>query len=61
MESTSLMSRTTKLLMLKVVKIKKVKPSGSGENTMERIKDGLSYTLEERKIRRKLEWTVALV
>jgi hypothetical protein len=39
------MSRTKRLLMLKVVKTKKVKPSGSGKDTMERTRDGEFYTL----------------
>jgi hypothetical protein len=34
-ESTSLMSRTTKLLILREVKMQKVKPSGSGKSTMD--------------------------
>jgi hypothetical protein len=42
--------RTTRSLMLKVVKIKKVKPSGLGKHTKDSIRNGLFSIL---KIRRK--------
>jgi hypothetical protein len=47
-DNTSLMSKTIRHLMLKEEKMQKVKPSGSGEDTMVSTRDGELYILTRR-------------
>jgi hypothetical protein len=60
LENTLSMSRTIRLLMLKVVKIKKVKLSGFGKSIMVRIRNGLSFIWKIRNLI-LLQPTVALI
>jgi len=52
MESSSETSKTKKYLMLKEEEMLKVKPSGSGEETMVHIKGGKLFILT-RKLKRR--------